>query len=205
MTEIKVIFDKAELTEIVENAVQKKFTELTNLNKPQRKVRSLRELAKYLKISLSKVQQLKNAGKIPHYQDGRIVIFDLDQVDEAFKGFKKYQRTQIDSTHIHTWNANEPKEPKNCPTKEIKEPEKPGFISPTIKAYYDELLNKKIDDINYNLSARARSILKMADVSTVEDLTKIYVTQLLKVRNFGKKTLKELEAFCDHLGISMLQ
>ncbi len=83
MTEIKVIFDKAELTEIVENAVQRKFTELSNLNKPSRKVRSLRPLAKELQMSLSKVQQLKNAGKIPFFQDGRVVIFDLDQVQQA--------------------------------------------------------------------------------------------------------------------------
>ncbi|KAF0131928.1 MAG: hypothetical protein FD155_452 [Bacteroidetes bacterium] len=88
MTEFKVIFDKAELTEIVENAVQRKFTELTRLNNPPRKVRSLRELAKYLDISLSKVQQLKNAGKIPFYQDGRVVIFDLDQIDQAFNSSK---------------------------------------------------------------------------------------------------------------------
>lgn len=90
MTEMLLIqIDKAELTAIVERAVESRISKLAAKDTPPRKVRSLRELAKYLKISVNKVQRLKNEGKIPFYQDGRVVIFDLDQVDQAVRGFNQ--------------------------------------------------------------------------------------------------------------------
>lgn len=53
------------------------------------------------------------------------------------------------------------------------------------------LLEKKL--INLDISVRALNCLKMAEVETLGDLIKYRKGELMKFRNFGKKTLTELE------------
>ena len=54
-----------------------------------------------------------------------------------------------------------------------------------------QLLKTKLTDMN--LSVRALNCLKAADVETVGDLVKLHRNELLKFRNFGKKSLTELD------------
>lgn len=61
------------------------------------------------------------------------------------------------------------------------------------------LLEKKIIDLD--LSVRALNCLKMAEVETLGDLIKYRKGELMKFRNFGKKTLTELENFVAGLGL----
>jgi DNA-directed RNA polymerase subunit alpha len=54
-----------------------------------------------------------------------------------------------------------------------------------------QLLNTKLVDLD--LSVRALNCLKAADVETLGDLVSYNKSDLLKFRNFGKKSLTELE------------
>lgn len=55
-----------------------------------------------------------------------------------------------------------------------------------------QLLKTKLTDLD--LSVRALNCLKAADVETLGDLVQYNKTDLLKFRNFGKKSLSELDA-----------
>ena len=58
-----------------------------------------------------------------------------------------------------------------------------------------QLLKTKLVDLD--LSVRALNCLKAAEVETLGDLVRFNKTDLLKFRNFGKKSLTELENLLD--------
>ncbi len=62
-----------------------------------------------------------------------------------------------------------------------------------------QLLKKKLVDMD--LSVRALNCLKSADVHTLGDLVSYQKEDLLKFRNFGKKSLSELELLLDNLNL----
>ena len=62
-----------------------------------------------------------------------------------------------------------------------------------------QLLKTKLSD--QDLSVRALNCLKAADVDTVGDLVKLNRNDLLKFRNFGKKSLTELDALLASLDL----
>ncbi len=55
--------------------------------------------------------------------------------------------------------------------------------------------------VDMDLSVRALNCLKSAEVETLGDLVKFNKTDLLKFRNFGKKSLSELEELLTGLGL----
>lgn len=61
-------------------------------------------------------------------------------------------------------------------------------------------LKTKLTDLN--LSVRALNCLKAADVETLGDLVQYNKTDLLKFRNFGKKSLSELDDLLESLNLS---
>ena len=63
-----------------------------------------------------------------------------------------------------------------------------------------QLLKTKLVDMD--LSVRALNCLKAADVETLGDLVSYNKNDLLKFRNFGKKSLTELENLVDNKGLS---
>lgn len=63
-----------------------------------------------------------------------------------------------------------------------------------------QLLKTKLVDMN--LSVRALNCLKAAEVDTLGDLVKFQKSDLLKFRNFGKKSLTELDDLLEHHGLS---
>lgn len=78
---------------------------------------------------------------------------------------------------------------------------------PEINEEFDEeilhmrqLLKTKLIDMD--LSVRALNCLKSADVETVGELVRFNKGDLLKFRNFGKKSLTELDQLLDKLGLS---
>lgn len=62
-----------------------------------------------------------------------------------------------------------------------------------------QLLKTKLVDLD--LSVRALNCLKAADVETMGDLVQYNKTDLLKFRNFGKKSLTELEELVSNKGL----
>ena len=65
-----------------------------------------------------------------------------------------------------------------------------------------QLLKTKLTDASLNLSVRALNCLKAADVETLGDLVQYNKTDLLKFRNFGKKSLSELDDLLESLNLS---
>lgn len=63
-----------------------------------------------------------------------------------------------------------------------------------------QLLKSKLVDLD--LSVRALNCLKAADVETLGDLVSYAKSDLLKFRNFGKKSLTELEDLVDNKGLT---
>ena len=63
-----------------------------------------------------------------------------------------------------------------------------------------QLLKTKLVDMD--LSVRALNCLKAADVETLGDLVSYNKNDLLKFRNFGKKSLTELEDLIESKGLS---
>ena len=64
-----------------------------------------------------------------------------------------------------------------------------------------QLLKTKLSDMN--LSVRALNCLKAADVETLGELVQYNKTDLLKFRNFGKKSLTELDDLLESLNLSL--
>jgi len=63
-----------------------------------------------------------------------------------------------------------------------------------------QLLKTKLTDLD--LSVRALNCLKAAEVETLGDLVKYNKNDLLKFRNFGKKSLAELEELLDKMNLT---
>jgi DNA-directed RNA polymerase subunit alpha len=63
-----------------------------------------------------------------------------------------------------------------------------------------QLLKSKLSDLG--LSVRALNCLKTAEVQTLGELVSFNKSDLLKFRNFGKKSLTELEALVDDKGLA---
>ena len=63
-----------------------------------------------------------------------------------------------------------------------------------------QLLKSKLVDMD--LSVRALNCLKAADIETLGDLVAYNKNDLLKFRNFGKKSLTELEDLVENKGLS---
>ncbi len=63
-----------------------------------------------------------------------------------------------------------------------------------------QLLKKKL--VEMNLSVRALNCLKAANVETLGDLVQYNRNELLKFRNFGKKSLNELDDLLKSLNLS---
>ena len=70
-------------------------------------------------------------------------------------------------------------------------------LNPNAPAVFNEMLDRPITD--YPLSVRALNCLKSADINTLRELVRLTEMDLLKFRNFGKKSISELSDFIkDH-------
>ena len=63
-----------------------------------------------------------------------------------------------------------------------------------------QLLNQRLQDMD--LSVRALNCLKAAEVETLGELVKYHRADLLKFRNFGKKSLTELDELLERNGLA---
>ena len=63
-----------------------------------------------------------------------------------------------------------------------------------------QLLNQRLQDMD--LSVRALNCLKAAEVDTLGELVKYHRSDLLKFRNFGKKSLTELDELLERNGLA---
>ena len=64
-----------------------------------------------------------------------------------------------------------------------------------------ELLSRPVSELD--LSVRSANCLRAADIHTLGDLVVKPESEMLKYRNFGKKSLSEIEAFLDEYGLHL--
>lgn len=62
-----------------------------------------------------------------------------------------------------------------------------------------ELLSQPVDELD--LSVRAQNCLKAANIRTIGDLVRRQESEMLKFRNFGRKSLQELIAVLEERGL----
>ncbi len=76
-----IILNKSELTQIVQDAVKDVVAAKSrHPDQPKQFIRGIHGLAKFLGVSPTRAQKLKNDGVISCWQDGRVVLFDPDRV-----------------------------------------------------------------------------------------------------------------------------
>lgn len=73
-------------------------------------------------------------------------------------------------------------------------------MKPKASAVFNEMLDRPITD--YPLSVRALNCLKAADINTLRELVRLTEMDLLKFRNFGKKSISELSDFIKGHGLT---
>ncbi|UCF05351.1 MAG: DNA-directed RNA polymerase subunit alpha [bacterium] len=64
-----------------------------------------------------------------------------------------------------------------------------------------ELLNRSVEELE--LSVRSSNCLKAANIKTLGDLVRKTESDMLKYRNFGRKSLKEIVDILDGMGLSL--
>jgi DNA-directed RNA polymerase subunit alpha len=64
----------------------------------------------------------------------------------------------------------------------------------------DELLSRSIDELD--LSVRSANCLKNANIHTLRDLVRRSEKEMLETKNFGRKSLEEIEEILSKLGLS---
>ena len=80
------------------------------------------------------------------------------------------------------------------------EPEEEAPVE-TEKVELNENLFRSVDELE--LSVRAYNCLKTANIRTIADLVQKSEAELLKTKNFGKKSLNEIKAILGEMGLSL--
>lgn len=75
--------DASEVKAMIHSAVQEALQTTTESKNEKKFIKGIHQLAKFLNVSPSKAQALKNSGCIEYSQHGRIVLFDPDKVIES--------------------------------------------------------------------------------------------------------------------------
>jgi hypothetical protein len=83
---------KEELSEIVNEAVRSAISGESVQTNPEQLIKGIHALAKFLHISPSRAQKLKNEGVVPYFQDGRMVLFDPVKVWEGMQAFNQTKK-----------------------------------------------------------------------------------------------------------------
>jgi len=92
------------------------------------------------------------------------------------------------------------------PTKKLKTSHTPAAAKEETKEVDEEILHMrkilKTELVDLDLSVRALNCLKAADIRSLADLVSYDVADMLKFRNFGKKSLTEIQDLVKSKGLS---
>jgi len=72
---------------------------------------------------------------------------------------------------------------------------------PPVRVELNEHLFRNVDELE--LSVRASNCLKTANIRTIADLVQRTESELLKTKNFGKKSLNEIKTILGEMGLSL--
>ena len=68
-------------------------------------------------------------------------------------------------------------------------------------APYNEHLDRSVDELE--LSVRSYNCLKNADIKTIRDLVQRSESEMLKTKNFGRKSLNEIKEILSEMGLGL--
>ena len=74
-------------------------------------------------------------------------------------------------------------------------------VEPAARTELNEHLFRNVDELE--LSVRASNCLKTANIRTIADLVQKTESELLKTKNFGKKSLNEIKTILGEMGLSL--
>ena len=86
------------------------------------------------------------------------------------------------------------------PSEEMKEVEHDSAYEET-QAELNKHLSRSVNELE--LSVRAANCLKNANIKTIEDLVQKTEIEMLKTKNFGKKSLNEIKEVLAEMGLSL--
>lgn len=69
------------------------------------------------------------------------------------------------------------------------------------KSELDQILSRSVNELE--LSVRAANCLKNANIKTIEDLVRKTEMEMLKTKNFGKKSLNEIKDVLEEMGLGL--
>jgi DNA-directed RNA polymerase subunit alpha len=160
------------------------------------------------------VERLRSEGRPPGVIPVDAVFTPVRKVRYAVEETRVGQRTDYDSLVVEIWTdgsitANEALDAaarvlrshvdlfvdfqaRRPPTKE-REDEERGRLKDLLKRNVNEL----------ELSVRAVNCLEMADIKTIRDLVEKTDAEMLKYRNFGRKSLNEIKEVLSNMGLSL--
>ena len=84
---------------------------------------------------------------------------------------------------------------------ELGEPSTPVEVSDEEKGALYERLNKSVDEME--LSVRSYNCLKNANIRTIGELVQKTEVEMLKTKNFGRKSLNEIKEILASMGLSL--
>jgi DNA-directed RNA polymerase subunit alpha len=74
-------------------------------------------------------------------------------------------------------------------------------VEPIVRTELNEHLFRSVDELE--LSVRASNCLKTANIRSIADLVQRTESELLKTKNFGKKSLNEIKTILGEMGLSL--
>ena len=81
-----------ELQNAIEEAVKRALPPSAASVSNTKPIKGIHELARFLGISPSRAQKLKNDGVLKYWQDGRLVFFDRADVIEKLYSIRRYKK-----------------------------------------------------------------------------------------------------------------
>ena len=75
------------------------------------------------------------------------------------------------------------------------------YMNEPVEKVSNKKLEKPIEDLD--LSVRSYNCLKRANIHTIGELTQKTVNEMIRIRNLGRKSLKEVEDKLKEFGLSL--
>lgn len=155
----------------------------------------------YIDSSFSPVKRVKyrvedtRVGKITNYDKLILEVWTdgtIQPENALFEASKIYRKHLNPFVHYDKLN-------RDVPMEEVKVQEE--VFAEERKSKLHEILSKSIDDLD--LSVRAKNCLDAVALGSIGELCKRSESELLKVRNFGKTSLKEIKKKLADLNLSL--
>jgi DNA-directed RNA polymerase subunit alpha len=89
----------------------------------------------------------------------------------------------------------------NIDDEDDEEGDTPVEISDQDREAWMEKLNKSVDEME--LSVRSYNCLKNANIRTIGELVQKTESEMLKTKNFGRKSLNEIKEILGEMGLSL--